>query len=91
MKRNALTFTLIIAILTLTILSTLTIKNVKAENDDYKIEKVYHSIEIMYNGYIFINDTIQIDGKAPNGFLMGFQNLFSLSFSFPICLFLLHE
>jgi hypothetical protein len=43
-----------------------------AEDSDYSIEKVNHTIEVMYNGYIFINDTIQITGQASNGFLIGF-------------------
>ena len=72
MKRKALTFTLIIATLILTSFTTFIIKDVKAESTDYNIEKVNHAIEVMYNGYIFINDTIQINGTAPNGFLIGF-------------------
>jgi hypothetical protein len=71
MKRKALTFTLIIATLILTCFTAFTIKNVKATNT-YSIEKVDHTIEVMYNGYIFINDTIQINGNASNGFLIGF-------------------
>jgi len=48
-------------------------KTVGASNgSDYNIEHVNHTIKIMYNGYIFINDTIQITGQAPNGFLIGF-------------------
>jgi hypothetical protein len=72
MKRKALTFTLIIATLILTSFAAFIIKDVKAASTDYSIEKVNHAIEVMYNGYIFINDTIQINGTAPNGFLIGF-------------------
>ncbi len=72
MKRKALTFTLIITILILSFFTAFAIKNVKAAKTDYTIEKVDHTIEVMYNGYIFINDTVRINGTAPNGFLMGF-------------------
>ena len=72
MKRKALTFTLIIAILILSFFTAFAIKNVKAAKTDYTIEKVDHTVEVMYNGYIFINDTVRINGTAPNGFLMGF-------------------
>lgn len=71
MKRKALTFTLIIVMLILISFTSFFIKNVKATNT-YSIEKVNHTIEVMYNGYIFINDTIQINGTASNGFLIGF-------------------
>jgi len=71
MKRKALTFTLIIATLILTSFTAFFIKNVKAVDTDYNIGKVNHTIEVMYNGYIFINDTIQINGTTPI-FLIGF-------------------
>jgi len=54
---------------------SLSIPSVEAapvEDSDYTIGQVSHKIELMYNGYIFINDTIKITGQAPNGFLIGF-------------------
>jgi len=71
MRKQALTSTLIIATLILTSSTAFIIKNVKATNT-YTIEKVNHTIEVMYNGYVFINDTIQINGTTSNGFLIGF-------------------
>lgn len=72
MKREVLTFTaLIIGILVLAS-TAFNVKDVKAENSDYTVEQVNHTIEVMYNGYIFINDTIRITGQASNGFLIGF-------------------
>ena len=71
MRKKALTFTLIATTLILTFLTTFNIKHVEAANNGYTIEEVYHTIEPMYNGYIFINDTIQINGTAPDGFLIG--------------------
>ncbi|MCW3993809.1 MAG: hypothetical protein NWE85_04505 [Candidatus Bathyarchaeota archaeon] len=72
MKRKALTFALIIVTLVLMSLTTSMTKSAKAADTDYTIEKVNHAIEVMYNGYIFINDTIQINGTASDGFLIGF-------------------
>jgi hypothetical protein len=72
----ALTLAVIIPIST-----SFTIKMVKAENSentDYRIEYVNHTIEVMYNGYVFINDTIRIVGNASDStvtldrFLIGF-------------------
>jgi len=72
LKREVLTFTaLTIGILVLAS-TAFNVKDVKAENSKYTIEQVNHTIEVMYNGYIFINDTIRITGQASNGFLIGF-------------------
>jgi len=72
MKRKTLTFALIIVTLVLMSFTTSMTKSAKAADTDYNIEKVNHTIEVMYNGYIFINDTIQINGTASDGFLIGF-------------------
>jgi len=72
MKRKALTFALIIVTLILISFPTFMTKSANAADTDYIIEKVNHTIEVMYNGYIFINDTVQINGTASDGFLIGF-------------------
>jgi hypothetical protein len=72
MKRKALTFALIIVTLILISFPTFMTKSAKAADTDYTIEKVNHTIEVMRNGYIFINDTVQINGTASSGFLIGF-------------------
>jgi hypothetical protein len=77
MKRGSLMFSLIVATLILTSFTSFVIRNVKAADTDYSIEEVNHTIEIMYNGYVFIRDTIKIDGKASNGFLMGFPYIYT--------------
>ena len=70
LKRKALAFTILTLTLTLIVSLSLNMKTAKSAND-YNIEHVNHKIKIMYNGYIFINDTIQITGQASDGFLMG--------------------
>lgn len=72
MKRKTLTFALIIVTLVLMSFTASMTKSAKAADTDYNIEKVNHIIEVMYNGYIFINDTVQINGTASDGFLIGF-------------------
>ncbi len=72
MKRKAITFTVLTIIVLILASAPFNIRIVKAESTDYTIEQVNHTIEIMYNGYIFINDTIQITGQATEGFLIGF-------------------
>jgi hypothetical protein len=36
------------------------------------ITSVNHTVEILYNGYILINDSIEFAGQTPNSFLIGF-------------------
>lgn len=73
MKKGALALTILTISMLVLISISFNIKAVEAANDeDYSIERVDHRIEVMYNGYIFINDTIQITGQASSGFLMGF-------------------
>jgi hypothetical protein len=50
----------------------LSIKTVEAANDDYTIEYVNHTIKILYNGYILINDTIKVTGQLSDAFFIGF-------------------
>jgi len=71
-KRKALTFTLIIVTLILVSFTAFITKSAKAADTDYSIEKVNHTIEVMYNSYIFVNDTVHIKGTASNDFLIGF-------------------
>ena len=69
------------ALLMMFLISTsFSIKSVKAASSstEYGIEHVDHKIEVMYNGYLFINDTIKIVGRASDtnaildSFLIGF-------------------
>jgi len=43
-----------------------------AEDAGYGINFVNHRIEVIYNGYVLINDTIEITGRISNSFLIGF-------------------
>jgi len=77
MKKTALAITMVtVAILILVSLS-FNIKTVQAQDTgNYIINHVNHEIGVLYNGYIFINDTIQITGNASDGFLMGFPYMY---------------
>jgi len=68
-------FTALLAIMLTLVSISFNIQNVEAVNagkSDYYIEQVNHTVEVMCNGYVFINDTIQITGQISNGFLIGF-------------------
>jgi hypothetical protein len=53
----------------------------EVEGADYNIEHVNHTIEVLYNGYVIINDSVTINatGQAPSYFLIGFPYVYSSS------------
>jgi len=78
-KKAALAFAIVVFTTVILISFSFSIKTVEAANAaDYSIQQVDHKIEVMYNGYILINDTIRIVGNASqptehlNRFLIGF-------------------
>lgn len=71
MRKIALTLA-VVTVVMIFVSIPLSIKTVEATNDDYSIERVNHTINILYNGYILINDTIRIAGQVSDGFLIGF-------------------
>ena len=73
MRKMAVAFVVLIVASIILISFSFNVKNVEATNDsNYIMEHVQHTIKVLYDGYVFINDTIQITGNASNGFLMGF-------------------
>ncbi|MGQ9506328.1 MAG: hypothetical protein ACUVTB_00535 [Candidatus Bathycorpusculaceae bacterium] len=42
----------------------------------YNITKVDHTVEILHNGYMVINDTIELTGTAPESFFFGFPYIY---------------
>ena len=77
MKKLALTFAILMVTITIFVLVKVNTKCVVAGvagDADYTIERVNHTIEVMYNGYVLINDTIKLNvtEQAPSYFLIGF-------------------
>lgn len=74
MKKTTLAITMVTVAIMILVSVSFSIKTVQAQNvgNFYTINYVNHKIGVLYNGYIFINDTIQITGNASDGFLMGF-------------------
>ena len=81
MKKVALAFTILMIVMAIFISTSFKVKIVEAadvESADYNIEQVNHTIEVLYNGYVLINDTVRINvtGQAPSDFLMGFPYIY---------------
>ncbi|MEM3702938.1 MAG: hypothetical protein QXX79_00735 [Candidatus Bathyarchaeia archaeon] len=71
MKSKAVAAAILIVALLILALNMFYVKDVKAD-EEYAVEWVNHRVEVLYNGYVFINDTIKISGTAPKSFLIGF-------------------
>jgi hypothetical protein len=97
LKKTASMFVILVISMTLFVLISSSIRTVRADGG-YDIEHVDHRIEVMYNGYVLMNDTIKLNitGQAPNDFLIGFPDkygshvlkcvAYSGSDSFPVTL-----
>ncbi|MGB9741189.1 MAG: hypothetical protein ACP5IM_00195 [Candidatus Bathyarchaeia archaeon] len=74
MRKKALAIFAILFLIFTALSFSLHIKNVRAQDDDFGVNAVYHTIGIMRNGYVVINDTVEIEirGQQPNSFLIGF-------------------
>ena len=70
MKKAALALTISTVAMILLVSISYNLKVVEASSD-YDIEHVDHTVKIMYNGYIVINDTIRISGQISASFLLG--------------------
>ncbi|MGD8565701.1 MAG: hypothetical protein PVF96_05060 [Candidatus Bathyarchaeota archaeon] len=71
MKGNALIIALTAVVLIILPFTFTMVETVRAFNGEYTIEMINHTVEVMYNGYVFINDTIRINGSLNDGFLLG--------------------
>jgi hypothetical protein len=73
MKKTILAITMAAVAIMILVSPLFNTKIVQAQSTgNYTIDHVNHEIQVLYNGYIYINDTLQIKGNASDGFLMGF-------------------
>jgi len=52
---------------------------VSAQSTGYTIDKVDHSIEVMYSGQIVVRDTIHVSGQITSSFMIGLPSKYSAS------------
>lgn len=80
MRKSALVFAFLIVIAAVLVSSSFNVKTVEAANPNYSVENVTHTLQVMDNGYVLVNDTVRILGKASSNdatlerFLLGFPN-----------------
>lgn len=80
MRRATLPFGVLIIASVILVSIAIGIRPVEAQAD-YSIGQVFHTVKIMYNGYVFINDTFELSNMtvAPSNFLMGFPDKYGPS------------
>lgn len=71
MRKAAITTLAIMLAMAVAMQFSFQIKQVKAQ-DNFSVSKVHHAVEIMSNGYVAINDTVEFSGSPPNTFFVGF-------------------
>jgi len=71
LKKKSLALIVTLVAIALLVSVSLSWKPASAE-PTYTIEQVNHSVEVMYNGYVRINDTIEVSGSMGDSFLLGF-------------------
>lgn len=73
MKRTALPF-IALTVGMIILMSISFDPTIARASPDYNIQHVNHTVQVLYNGYILINDTIEISGQVSDSFLMGFPH-----------------
>lgn len=70
MKRKPLKYSIWMVIFLILVLNILFVRGVEAEGP-YTVDWVNHKVEVLYNGYVLINNTIKMGGNPPNSFQIG--------------------
>jgi hypothetical protein len=73
MRKFALLFVISAFAMIILISTSANTRPARAE-DEYGIAHVDHTVEVLYNGYVLVNDTVQISGQISDSFLLGFPN-----------------
>jgi hypothetical protein len=76
-KKTAATFIILAVTMVFLGLASFSVASARASSN-YSIESVNHTVGVLYNGYVLINDTIAISGQA-DSFLLGLPHAFGPS------------
>ena len=81
MRKAVFAFVALIVVMAIFVSFASSIKIVKAQIEgDYTIEQVHHRIDVLYNGFVLVNDTVTINvtGQSPDHFQIGLPYDYSL-------------
>jgi hypothetical protein len=77
-KKTTSLFTVLTIAMVIFVSISLSVRPVRADSE-YSIEHVFHTVTIMYNGYVFINDTLRLNTTGLGDFLIGFPDKYGQS------------
>jgi hypothetical protein len=79
MRKTALLFGVLAIAAVMFISASVGVRPVKAQGD-YNIGYVFHTVKVLYNGYVFINDTLKLNVTGGlSDFLIGFPDKYGPS------------
>jgi hypothetical protein len=73
MKKTTLMCVLSAVFMLVLISMSINIRTVAADSD-YEVKHVDHTVEVLYNGYVLINDTVEMSAQISGNFLLGIPN-----------------
>lgn len=79
MRKATLALVILAAAMIFLVLIPMNLKKVQASGD-YVITHVDQNVSIMYNGYVVLNETVQLSGQIPASFEIGFPFVFDAYF-----------
>jgi hypothetical protein len=75
LKKTALIFIMLVSVLIFAASIQVNLQNVQAEGS-YVVEHVDQNLQILYNGYVLMNETVLLSGQTPSNFKVGFPYTF---------------
>ena len=75
MRKATWAFTMLAVAMIFSVSMSFNARNVRADGN-YAIQHVDHTVSVLSNGYVLMNDTIELSGQAPDSFLLGFPYRF---------------
>jgi hypothetical protein len=77
LKKSAWMFAVLATMMVVSVTSMINAKTVMA-NPDYSIDRVDHTVRVLSNGFVLVNDTITTSEPASGSFLIGFPYKYGL-------------
>ncbi|HYB67968.1 MAG TPA: hypothetical protein VEC97_00310 [Candidatus Acidoferrales bacterium] len=75
MRKATWMFTMLVVAMIFCVSMSFNTRSVGADGT-YTIPNVDHTVSVLSNGYVLMNDTIMLSGQAPSSFLLGFPYTF---------------
>ncbi len=75
MRKATWVFTLLVVAMIFSVSMSFNARSVRADAN-YEVQNVNHTISVLSNGFVLMNDTLTLSGQVPPSFLLGFPYTF---------------